>query len=78
MIGTVLFYPLLFFAVLWVPRELMSETLRRASDFTPLGAAVRALQDSMHGHLPPIQALLVMAAYTVLFGVAAVMSFRWE
>jgi ABC-2 type transport system ATP-binding protein len=77
-IGTVLLYPLLFFAGLWAPRELMSTTLQRISDFTPLGAAVRALQDSMHGQSPPVTALLVMAAYAVVFGVAAVASFRWE
>lgn len=37
-IGTVLFFPVMFFAGLWVPRAAMPGTLRDVSDFTPLGA----------------------------------------
>lgn len=77
-IGTVLFFPVLFFAGLWVPREVMPETLRGISDFTPLGAAVQALKDSSAGHWPQPLALAVMTAYVVVFGLAAARTFRWQ
>ena len=56
----------------------MTPTLRDIGDWTPLGAAVQALQSSMQGAFPPVQPLLVMAAYTLLFGFLAVRYFRWE
>jgi len=77
-IGQLILYPSLFFAGLWVPREVMTPTLRDIGDWTPLGAAVQALQSSMQGAFPPVQPLLVMAAYTLLFGFLAVRYFRWE
>jgi len=33
---------------------------------------------SMQGSFPPAQPLLVMAAWAVVFGLAAVKLFRWE
>ena len=61
-LGQLLFYPLLFFAGLWLPRQSMAPVLRDISDWTPLGAAVRALQNSMLGVFPSAQSLLVLAA----------------
>ena len=77
-LGNLLFYPLLFFAGLWLPRERMIPVLRDISDWTPLGAAVKALQSAMLGSFPPVASLLVPAAYAVVFGLAAVRFFRWE
>ena len=76
--GTALFYALMFFAGLYVPRQSMSVTLRHISDYTPLGAGVHAMLSSLQGSFPPAQPLLVMAAWAVLFGLAAVRLFRWE
>ena len=53
-------------------------SLVRISDFTPLGAAVGAMQDSMHGSWPHPSALAVLAGYAVVFTVAAIRFFRWE
>lgn len=77
-IGQLLFYPVLFFAGLWLPREAMPPVLRGISDFSPLGAAVRAMQDATQGVFPSAQSLLVMAGYTVVFGFLAARFFRWE
>lgn len=76
--GTVLLYPLLFFAGLWVPIQDMSPLLRHVSDYIPLGAAAQAMDAAMHGAFPPARPLLVMAACAAAFGVAAVRLFRWE
>jgi len=77
-IGQLLFYPLLFFGGLWLPRERMAPVLRDISDWTPSGAAVRSLQSSMLGTFPSAQWLLVLVAWAMVFGVLAVRFFRWE
>ncbi|OHV56439.1 ABC transporter permease [Pseudofrankia sp. BMG5.36] len=76
-IGVGLFYPLMFFAGLWVPREAMPRVLVDIGDATPLGAAVGALQDSMSGSWPGLVHVGVMVAYIVLCGLGAARWFRW-
>ena len=77
-IGRLVFFPMIFFAGLWWPRELMPGVLQGVSSFTPLGAAVEAMQDSMQGQFPPALPLLVLVAYAVVFGFLAKRLFRWE
>jgi ABC-2 type transport system permease protein len=77
-IGRLVFFPMIFFAGLWWPRELMPGVLQSVSSFTPLGAAVAAMQDSMQGQFPPALPLLVLVAYAVVFGFLAKRLFRWE
>ena len=77
-IGTMLFFPLMFFAGLWAPRATMGATLRDIGDYTPLGAAVQALQDATAGTWPNAGQLLVMAAYAVICAVLATRLFRWQ
>jgi ABC-2 type transport system permease protein len=77
-IGTMLFFPLMFFAGLWAPRAMMSPALRQAGDYTPLGAAVQALQDAMAGAFPEPRQLLVMLGYTVISAALAIRLFRWQ
>ena len=77
-IGTVLFFPIMFFAGLYVPRAVMAGTLRDVSEYTPLGATVQALQDAAGGAWPHPLHLAVMAAYAVVFGLVAVRTFRWQ
>jgi ABC-2 type transport system permease protein len=77
-IGSVLLYPLLFFAGLWQPREKMTPLMLHISNLTPLGAAVHAMLNSMQGSFPTPGSLAVMAAWTAIAGFAAVRLFRWE
>lgn len=77
-IGSALFFPMMFFAGLWVPREAMPSWLAGISDFTPLGASVQALRDTSDGQWPSILSLAVLAGYAVLSWVAATRLFRWE
>ena len=77
-IGAGVFYPLLFFAGMWLPRPLMPGVLQGISNFTPLGASVQAMQDSMQGQFPPAEPLLVLAGYALVFGFIAGRFFRWD
>jgi ABC-2 type transport system permease protein len=76
--GRLALVPLMFFAGLWLPRALMPGVLQGISNYSPLGAAVEAIQDSMQAGFPPARPLLVLVAYAVLFGFAARSFFRWE
>jgi ABC-2 type transport system permease protein len=77
-IGTILFFPMMFFAGLWLPIAQMPPILRHLSHAAPLGAAVQALQDSAQGDWPHPLQLVTMAAYALGFGLAANRLFRWE
>ncbi len=77
-IGRLAFFPMIFFAGLWLPRAMMPGALLTISNYTPLGAAVEAIQDSMQTGFPPAAPLLVLLAYAVLFGYLARRFFRWE
>lgn len=77
-IGRLTFFPLIFFAGLWLPRALMPPVLLDISNYSPLGPAVQAMQDSMLSGFPSVQPLLVLAGYAVVFGFLAKRFFRWE
>jgi ABC-2 type transport system permease protein len=77
-IGAILFFPMMFFAGLWLPHALMPPTLQQVSDYTPLGAGVRAMQGSIFGGGPPLPALAVLAVYAAVCAVLARRFFRWQ
>ncbi len=77
-ISQLLFFSMMFFAGLWLPQQRMPAALHTLADYTPLGAAVQAVQATMQGDFPAARALLVLVAYGVVFAVAAVRCFRWE
>jgi ABC-2 type transport system permease protein len=77
-LGLATFFPLMFFAGLWIPRSTMNPVLRTISDYSPLGAGVRAVQASIAGNWPPAASLLVLAGYAIVCGAAAARLFRWE
>ncbi len=77
-IGGFLFFALMFFGGIWIPRPLMPAVLLNISNWIPLGASVEAIQNAMQGLFPSLQFLLVLAAYTAVFGYLAVRYFKWE
>jgi ABC-2 type transport system permease protein len=77
-IATLSFFPLVFFAGLWVPRAEMPGPLVDVSNFTPLGASVQAVQSAMLNGFPPLTPLLVLPGYFILFSALAVRFFKWE
>lgn len=77
-IGSLVFFPLVFLAGLWVPRATMSGVLLRISDGSPLGAGVQSLQDATAGQWPHPLHLAVLLAWTVVAGGLAARHFRWE
>jgi len=77
-IGSILFFPLMFFAGLWVPQQAMSPALRTISHYTPLGAAVPSIMNADFGQWPSTSHLIVLAAYTVVLLRIAVRFFRWD
>ncbi|GAA3441614.1 ABC transporter permease [Planomonospora venezuelensis] len=77
-IGTVLFFPMMFFAGLWVPVAYMPPVLQTISHYTPLGAGMRAFEEAYLGQFPSAVPLLTLAAYALGCAVAAVRWFRWQ
>lgn len=77
-IGLVLFFPMLFFAGLWIPRGAMNGALRTVSDLTPLGSGVQSLHDAAAGDWPGPLHLAVLLGWTVVAGALAARYFRWE
>ncbi|KUL27178.1 ABC transporter permease [Actinoplanes awajinensis] len=76
--GTLLFFPSMFFAGLWTPREFMPDVVQRIGDLTPLGAGERALHDAMTGSWPNALSSVVLVGYLVVFGLVAARLFRWN
>ena len=77
-LGSILFFPLMFFAGLWIPLPIMPLLLQRIADGTPLGAGVQALQRAAAGGWPEWWQLGVLAGYAVVFAALAARMFRWE
>ena len=76
--GMLLYFPMLFFAGIYLPLEIMPEGLQAFSARTPPGAAVQALSDAWAGATPTATSLLVLVATTVVAGGLATRFFRWE
>ncbi|MFE2558467.1 ABC transporter permease [Streptomyces sp. NPDC059352] len=77
-VGSVVFFPTMFTAGVWVPVQAMPRTLQQFVQLTPYGAASRALDTAMSGGWPGWAALTVMGTWTVLLTAASVRWFRWQ
>ncbi|WP_106848889.1 ABC transporter permease [Blastococcus sp. Marseille-P5729] len=78
LVGSLVWFPLMFFAGLWIPLSVMPDSLATISRFTPLGAAADAMTDSIGGSWPDAWVLAVLAGYTLVFAALAVRLFRWR
>jgi ABC-2 type transport system permease protein len=76
--GAVLFFVLMFFAGLWIPRATMPAALRDISSFTPGGAGGQAILSAAAGSWAPWWYFAVLAGYIAVCGVLATRLFRWE
>jgi ABC-2 type transport system permease protein len=77
-IGMALYFPALFFAGVYFPRDGMPDALRAVSDATPTGSGVQAMQDALAGTWPQPFNLAILAAWIVVSGAAAVKLFKWQ
>ena len=77
-LGMLLYFPLLFFAGVYIPLEVMPDGVRTISGYTPSGATVQALSAAWAGEVPATSNLLVMAAYALVLGSLAIWFFRWD
>ncbi|WP_425829381.1 ABC transporter permease [Streptomyces fractus] len=77
-IGSVVFFPSMFCAGVWLPVQSMPPTLADFVEATPFGAASQALNQAAAGDWPGIVHLLVLAAWAVVLTGAAARWFRWE
>lgn len=77
-IGMLIYFPMLFFAGLWTPGPMMSETLATVASYTPLGAASQAMSTAWFEGGVPAHQMVVMLAYVVVCYPVAAKVFRWS
>lgn len=77
-IGTILIFPLMFTAGVWLPVQAMPGLLGTIVEFTPFGAASVGLDDAALGHWPNLRQVLTLVVWTVGLGAIATRFFRWE
>ncbi|MFJ6249009.1 MULTISPECIES: ABC transporter permease [unclassified Streptomyces] len=77
-VGSVVFFPAMFTAGVWVPVQAMPDTLQRIVGLTPFGAASEALDTAASGGWPGWAALGVMTLWTVVLTGASARWFRWQ
>lgn len=76
--GMLLYFPMLFFAGIYLPLEIMPDGLQTISSWTPPGAAVNALSAAWAGTPPTATSLLVLTVSAAMAGGLATRFFRWE
>jgi ABC-2 type transport system permease protein len=76
-IGSLVYFPMLFFAGLWTPGPIMPDFVRDFGVYTPMGAAAQAMDAGWFGGDFPLQQYVVMAVWTAVCLPLAVKLFRW-
>jgi len=77
-ISSIMWMPIMVLAGLWFPRELMPDVMRRISDFSPGGAGVEAMRGAWFEGAVPTSSLGVLAAFALVTGGIAAVTFRWD
>jgi ABC-2 type transport system permease protein len=71
-------FGLMFLSGLWTPPELVGGPLATIIYYSPSGAAVRALLDSVFNQPIPYTTFVTLVVYTVIFAFIAIRYFRWN
>jgi len=77
-VGPLLFFPMLFLAGTWLPRDRMPAALATVGEYSPLGALIDTVGAAWGGGTPQLAQLAVMAGLTAVLGTVAARLFRWE
>jgi ABC-2 type transport system permease protein len=77
-IGLSVFFPAMFTAGIYVPIQVLPDTLRQVIELVPFGAAAQALNQAADGDWSSWTHLAVLVSWTVVLMVIAVRRFRWE
>lgn len=77
-LGTLLLFPLMFTAGLWLPVPAMPDLLGDVVALTPFGAAALAMDATMQGDWPSLVHVVVVVVWAVAAGAVAARYFRWE
>ncbi|XRQ15018.1 ABC transporter permease [Actinomadura welshii] len=77
-VGTIVFFPMMFLAGVWVPVQAMPELLRHIVEYFPFGAASQALDQAAGGDWPAWPHLGVTAAWAAILIAGAIRWFRWQ
>ncbi|MBC6462513.1 ABC transporter permease [Actinomadura sp. HBU206391] len=77
-VGTIIFFPMMFAAGVYVPVQVMPDALQRIVQLTPFGAASQALDQAMAGDWPGVSHLGVLALWAVVLTGGAARWFKWE
>ncbi|MGW1373173.1 ABC transporter permease [Streptomyces sp. NPDC002446] len=76
--GSIVFFPMMFSAGVWLPVQAMPDTLARIVELLPFGAAAQALGEAALGDWPSWSHLGLLALWTAVLSTAAARWFRWE
>lgn len=77
-IGMIAFFPSMFLAGVYVPRDVFPTVLQRISDVTPLGAALESVRDTWQGGWPHLVHVVTMLGWALVATAVAARKFRWE
>ncbi|PZR52358.1 ABC transporter permease [Xylanimonas oleitrophica] len=76
-IGSLVYFPMMFFAGLWTPGPIMPDTVERVAQLTPLGAAAQMMGAGWQGEPFPALQLVVLLLWTAVCLPLGVRLFRW-
>lgn len=71
-------FGLMFLSGLWTPPQMVGGPLATVIYYSPSGAAVRALLDSVFNQAPAYTTYGTLIVYAVIFSFIAIRYFRWE
>lgn len=77
-LGSLLYFPMLFFAGVWTPGPVMPDAIAAVAKFTPLGATAQAMNAGWFEEGFPALQVVVLAVWTAVLLPLGVRLFRWR